>query len=173
MNNLYLVCFVTTEKVSSMNTHYWGTQSYRYCCKKTALTPKPALNFSHLPIHISISLIFQELTAWRIIYIFQNSCTFPTEWLQKYTEELETGLDIQFFSKWLRNMKLNPFVPYSAPLNSYLEESVCICIHTFHFNTSIHSIILSSLCLPSVKFYYYSACTCLCLCMLPHSHFPA
>lgn len=146
MNNLYFICFVTTEKVSSMNliteAHRHAVLSHSYCCIKTALTPNPALNFYHLPTHISISLIFQKLTPLRIIYTLQNSCTFPTEWLLKYSEELETGFDMQFLSKWLRNMKLNSFVPYSATLNSYLEKNVCICIHT-HFNTFIHSIIFS------------------------------
>lgn len=69
-------------------------------------------------------------------------------------------------------MKSNYSVLYSTPLNSYLEAHAYICIHTFHFNTPIHSIILNP-CLPlqwSAKFYCYSAPTCLCLHILPHSH---
>lgn len=135
MNNLYLTCLVTTEKVSSMNKHsllrhtvmlYRLRQLLLY--ENTALTPKPALNSSH-QLQLPITL--------RIIYTLRNSCTFSTEWL------LKTGFDLQFLSKWLRNMKFNSFVMYSASLNSYLEACAYICI-CFHFNTSICcSIILS------------------------------
>lgn len=66
MNSLYLICFVTTEKVSGMNKYSLLRHTVMlYCLRQlllydnTALTPKPALNFHHLPIHISISLIYQ------------------------------------------------------------------------------------------------------------------
>lgn len=135
MNNLYLPCLVTTEKVSSMNEHSLLRHTVMlYCLRQlllyenTALTPKPALNCSY---QLDLPIIL------RIIYTLQNSCTFSTEWL------LKTGFGMQFLSKWLRNMKFNSSVTHSASLNSYFEARAYICIHTFHFNTSICSIILS------------------------------
>lgn len=163
MNNLYLICFVATEKVSGINKSSLLRHTVMLHCfrqlllyENTALTPQPALNFHHLPIHTSISLIYQQLTASRIIYTSWNSCICSIEWLLKYTEELKTGFDTQFPSKWLINMKLDSFVPYSVPLNSSLEACTCICIHTFHlhppFITSSHRIILSQLLFASSTF---------------------